>query len=105
MKTNFENLKSMSIDELAEWLDKNGIIDNSPWMDYFNNKYCNNCESVMCKYEDAEKMLGFKPCLWDDEIECAYCEIYKKCRHFPEMTEVLDGKEIVKLWLEAEATK
>lgn len=99
---NFEKLKSMSIEDLAAWLDQNGIVDNSPWLEHFNNKYCANCEAVMCKYEDAEKTLGFKPMFDDEEIECAYCEIYKKCRHFLEMTEVPDGAEMVKLWLEAE---
>ncbi len=99
---NFERLKSMSVEELAEWLDQNGIIDNSPWSEHFNNKYCANCESVMCKYEDAEKVLGFKPYFLDDEVECAYCEVYNKCRFFPEMDEVPDGLEAVKMWLEAE---
>ena len=98
---NFEKLQSMSIYDLAAWLDKNGIIDNSPWMLHFNDKYCKNCESVMCKYEDAEKVVGFKP-FYDDEIECAYCEVYNKCRYFPDMDETPDGKEMVKLWLEAE---
>ena len=99
--TNFEKLKSMTIEDLATWLDQNGIIDNSPWLEYFNNKYCANCESVICKYEDAEKVVGFKP-FYDDEIECAYCEIYQKCRYFQDINDVPDGKEIVKLWLESE---
>lgn len=91
----------MSISDLAKWLYKNGIIDNSPWFEDFNNQYCANCESVMCKYEDAEKTLGFKP-FYDYEVECAYCEIYKKCRYFEDMAEVPDGVEMVKLWLESE---
>ena len=99
---NFEKLRSMSVEDLAKWLDQNGIIDHSPWLDYFNNKYCANCESVMCKYEDAEAAIGFKPCFSDDDIECAYCEVYKKCRYFPDMTEVPDGVEMARLWLESE---
>ena len=98
---NFEKLQSMSVDDLAAWLDKNGIIDNSPWFEDFNKKYCANCESVMCKYEDAEKVVGFKP-LYDDDVECAYCEIYKKCRYFEDRDEVPDGVEMAKLWLETE---
>ena len=100
--TNFKYLQSMSVDELAKWLDQNGIIDNSPWSEHFNNKYCANCESVMCKYEDAEKTLGFRLCLWDDEIECAYCEIYNKCRYFEDMQDVPDNREMIKMWLESE---
>ena len=100
--TNFKKLHSMSVDELAKWLDQNGIIDNSPWFEDFNSKYCSNCESVMCKYEDAEKVVEFKPMFDYDEIECAYCEIYKKCRYFEDMDEVPDGVEMVRLWLETE---
>lgn len=102
MMNNFEKLQSMSMDELAKWLDKNGIVDDGPWMTHFNNTYCANCESVMCKHEDAEDILEFKLFPWEDEAECAYCEVYKKCRYFQDMDEVPDGKEIVKLWLEAE---
>ena len=100
--SNFEKLKSMSMEDLAAWLDKNGIIDNSPWLEDFNNKYCANCESVMCKYENAEAAVGFKPYFSDDEIECAWCEIYKKCRFFPDMDKVPDGVEMAKMWLESE---
>lgn len=99
--TNFKYLQSMSIDELAKWLDQNGIIDNSPWLEHFNYKYCANCESVICKYEDTEKTLGFK-LFYRDEIECAYCEIYKKCRYFPDMDDVPDGVDMAKMWLESE---
>ena len=99
---NFEKLQSMSIEDLAKWLNENGIVDNSPWMENFNNKYCAKCEAVMCKYEDAEETVGFKPMFSDNEIECAYCEVYKKCWYFEDMDEVPDGVEIVKLWLEAE---
>lgn len=99
--TNFRKLQSMSIDELAEWLDENGVVDNSPWVLHFNNKYCANCESVVCKYEDAERVVGFKP-FYDDEVECAYCEVYGKCRYFEDRDEVPDGVEMVKLWLNSE---
>ena len=100
--TNFEKLKSMSIDELAKWLDENGAIDSSSWFEDFDNKYCAKCEAVMCSYEDAEAAVGFKPLFSDDGIECAYCEIYKKCRFFEKLEEVPDGKEMAKLWLKAE---
>ena len=103
--TNFEKLKAMDVNSLAAWLDKNGIIDNSPWFEDFNNKYCANCESVMCKYEDAEKVLGFKPCFSEEDIECTYCEAHKKCRFFPDMAKAPEGAEMVKLWLEAEVNE
>lgn len=98
---NFEKLRSMSIDDLASWLDENGIIDHSPWLEHFSDKYCAKCDPVMCKYEDVGKLLDFEP-FDDDCVECAYCEIYKKCRYFEEQDNVPDGAEMVKLWLEAE---
>lgn len=88
---NFEKLKSMSVEELAKWLDKNGIIDNSPWMEDFNKKYCTNCEDIVCKSPDDSRK-----CI------CAYCEIYDNCRFFPDCNDVPDGTEMAKLWLESE---
>ena len=88
---NFERLKSMSIEELAKWLDQNGMWDNSPWSLRWNEQYCKRCESIMCKSADDSR-----------RFPCAYCEIYDKCRFFPDMDDVPDSKEIIKLWLEAE---
>lgn len=100
---NFEYIKSLSIDELAEWLDKHGKFDTVPWSEWFSNKYCNNCESIKCKYTDAEETLGFSPySYYNREIECAYCELEKKCRFFEELDDVPDNKEVIKLWLNEE---
>ena len=98
---NYERLKSMPIDELAKWLDQNGIIDNSPWNVYFDNKYCANCESIMCKYEDVEKVLEFKP-FYSGDVECAYCEIYNECRYFENFDGTPGNLEVIKMWLESE---
>lgn len=88
---NFENLKSMSVEELTEWLDKNGMWDNSPWSLWFDQKYCKNCEEIMCKSPD-DSLHSY----------CSYCEIYDKCRFFDEMEDVPDCKDIIKMWLESE---
>lgn len=87
----FEKLQSMDIEELAEWLDKYGQFDGSPWMKWFDELYCKNCESIMCHYLDNEY-----------EFPCSWCEINDKCRFFPEMDEAPDNKEIIKMWLESE---
>lgn len=104
---NFERLQSMSIDELAEWLDKNGMFDNSPWLNAFNDKYCEKCESIECSYTDAKEKLGLTP-FYEETFECAYCELadengVKSCRFFPELDDVPDNKEMIKMWLEEEA--
>lgn len=88
---NFEKLKSLNIDKLAEWLNEYGQFDEAPWMVWWNDTYCNNCESIMCHYEDSER-----------EFPCAHCELNNKCKFFPDMDEVPGSVEMVKLWLEAE---
>lgn len=100
---NFERLQLMSIDELAEWLDKNGMFDNSPWSEWFSKKYCENCESIKCKYADAEEKLSITPFSYSGEIECAYCELENKCRFFQELDDIPDNKKVIKMWLEEEA--
>lgn len=87
---NFEKLKSMSVDELSEWLDNNGMWDNSLWSKWFDEEYCKKCEDIMCKSPDDSR-----------EFRCAYCEIYDNCRFFPEKADVPDSKEIIRMWLEA----
>lgn len=101
-KSNFDIIKAMSIEQLAEWLDENGMWDYSPWSTWWDQKYCQNCESVICKSEDAVKVVGPRLCFSDGDVECAYCEIYDKCRFFPEHEDVPDSSEIIRMWLEAE---
>lgn len=77
----FEELKNMDIDEFAKWIDENGQFDNSPWMTWWDELYCQNCEAVMCHHIEAKEKLGFEP-FYEKDVECAYCEIYKKCKYF-----------------------
>lgn len=98
---NFEKIKQMSLEEFAEWLHEHGMVDNTPWMNWFNENYCEKCESIIVKSEDAEEVLGFKP-FYDEECECAYCEVYDKCKYFPDLEETPSMKDIIKMWLEAE---
>ncbi len=87
----FEKIKLMSIEEFAEWLDEQMGSDISPWNIWWDSTYCQNCESVM----------SFVPYL-NGEHECAWCEINdNKCKFFPEMSKVPNGKEIVRMWLES----
>ena len=48
--TNIEKLRTMPLDEFSLWLDENGLFDNSPWMNWFDKKYCekfyNHYESI-----------------------------------------------------------
>ena len=88
----FDEIKSKNIDEFAEWLDEYGAFDGSPWIEYFNEKYCNKCDPEIVNLVST-----------DDEMEFSYCEIHNKCRFFPDIEGTPDGKQTVKLWLESEA--
>ena len=88
--TNIEKLQAMSLDEFSFWLDKNGLFDYSPWMNWFDEEYCKNCE-----YEKIAMGNG-KTCL------CAYCEIHEHCRFFPDVPTPANY-DIIKMWLQREA--
>lgn len=82
----------MQKSELAEWLDTYGAFDGSPWMEWFDEKYCKKCES--------EKI--FIPYL-NKESECSYCEVYHKCRFFPELKDdAPNNLDIIRFWLDEE---
>lgn len=81
----FENLKSMNIDEFAEWFGENCLHDNDPCIRWFNKTYCQNCEPVI-----------------KDGQECAYCECIGKCRYFQELNNMPTNQQTIKMWLESE---
>ena len=88
---NFERLQSMSIEDLAKWLDENGQFDTAPWTIWFDQKYCKNCPDVKCRYEDGER-----------EFTCAWCEVNDGCKFLPDAKEMPDNFEVIKMWLEAD---
>jgi len=89
--TNFEKLKNMSKEELINWLDEIGKIDDAPWVLWFTKKYCDNCEPI----------IEFVPLL-QKECECTSCEINDKCKFFPEKEKTLSSTEVIELWLNEE---
>lgn len=90
--TNFEYIKSKTIDELAKWLDNYGLQEHSPWSEWFDNNYCQKCDTIK-QYVD---------CLGRD-LEFSYCEFNDdKCRFFPELNEIPENKQIIEMWLESE---
>lgn len=87
---NFEKFKQMPIGEFAEWLDKYGDFDGSPWIKWFDETYCANCEDIITFPVIDYTNVG---------TPRSYCEINKKCRFFPDMKEPPDTLEIIKMWL------
>lgn len=83
----FESIKSKSIDELTEWLDKYCVFGNAPWIEYWDKTYCNKCDAV---YYDG------------DRNEYAWCELNNRCKFFQDMSSIPNDKQIIKMWLESE---
>lgn len=93
--TVFESFKANNIDELAEWLDKNiSCIDETPWIKWWDNNYCNKCESEIVR---TPYFLG-----GEREQECGWCELNDKCKYFQHLDDIPDNKYVIKLWLESE---
>lgn len=91
--TNKDKLSKMSLEELAEWLDKYGDFDCSPWMTWFDTNYCQKCDPEIVAV----------PTFINSEAECSYCELNHKCRFFPEIKEEPSNFDIIKMWLALES--
>ena len=89
--TVFDSIKNKNIDELAEWLDEHCIIDNAPWDKWYNKNYCNKCAPEIGHVIELDR-----------DCEFAWCEIHKKCKYFQDKDDILDDKQIIKMWLESE---
>ena len=89
--TKYEYITSLPLDQFAEWLAKNAFWEYAPWSEWFDNKYCGKCDPEEGTMVDTGK-----------KVQCAWCELHKKCKFFPELEYMLNDKEIIKMWLEVE---
>lgn len=90
--TVFEMLRTKNIDELAEWFDNHCMFDDAPWWNYWDENYCNKCSGEEVYVQEFNK-----------KMECTWCELHDgKCKFFPEMNEIPDSKQIIKMWLMSE---
>ena len=92
---NYQNLKSLSLEELAVYIEEQYHKDDFPWDEWFNRKYCMNCPVIIKKVDSI---------LYPGKVnrEFAYCEVNDKCRYFPDAGSILSQQEIIKLWLQEE---
>lgn len=94
---NFDMLKNLTKEQLSEWLDKYGMFDGSPWIEWFDKYYCQKCDLV----------IGYYPSELENEPrkghEFTYCDLNGYCRFFNEMNTIPDNKQIIKMWLESES--
>lgn len=88
--TIFDSIKDKNIDEFAEWMEEYCSFDDAPWWSWWDENYCNKCDSVMVYVSD-----------WDRNVEFAHCELNGNCRFFQEMKDVPNTKHIIKMWLES----
>lgn len=85
----YEKIKSMNIEELTDWIDKYGQLDNSPWMEHFSSHYCENCKAIKCKRNEKTELY-------------AYCELHDNCKFFPDLEYIPELKDVIRMWLESE---
>ena len=97
--TNFKRLQTMTVDQLADWLDEHGQYDDAPWTHWFDKRYCQNCEPIELKYEDSKTTLGIEPLSCDLTSECSYCECHDHCKFFPNIKGIPSNKEVLEMWL------
>ena len=89
--TVFDKFKSMSIDELTDWLNQYSQLDSMPWIEWWNKNYCSKCDAVTAFVPDYGRELDF-----------SCCELNDKCKFFQDLDDVPDDKMIIKMWLESE---
>ena len=103
MKTNYDNLHSMTPEELAEFLTGIFSHDIAPWEDWFATTYCDKCESIELTREEYHAIFGCS--FYAPKTNCSYCEVKGTCRYFPDMSAVPDNKDTIRMWLEFEVDK
>lgn len=92
--TLFESIKAQNIDELVDWIDKYCTFDNALHWKWWDENYCNKCESITT----GTNVFGYPQ-------KYAYCELNHNCRYFKDMKNTPDNKQIIKMWLESEIKK
>lgn len=68
--TNADRIRAMSDGELAEWICDMAYGRKTPWSDPFEKKFCDNCPTVHCTYENGKE---------DDFHECDFVD--GECPH------------------------
>lgn len=86
----FDWLQQKDVQNLAEFLVDIDCIENQPWTKWFDDKYCNKCESIEMHYPNSFCTFEVAPC------EIGECP-------FGISINDIDPIDIVKMWLESES--
>lgn len=97
--TIFDKIKSLSKEEMVNYLSQYGDVDFAPWWNWFDEKYCQKCETI----ETSEDDYHFK-------VRYSYCELYGRCRFSSGEGDSNDpilgeDKKIIQKWLESEVNQ
>ena len=84
---NFEKIKSMTIEELTDWIDKYGQFDVSPWMEWFDKTYCKNCYELQQQLDQ----LKAKNKHINDLLNQALKELEKTIETLAEIKEIVEN--------------
>ena len=85
--TRFESFKNMNIDELSEWFDQHGDI-NDICDTWFAETYCQDCDRAIKGNNDY-----------------AYCELNDDCKLHLGHNVTKNNIYAIKMWLSQEITK
>lgn len=78
---NYGKLIRMSLDEMAEFLDKVSIWDNAPWIEWFDKTYCSECPGVEMDghvYARCELHNENYPCKCGELCDCESVEMIRQ---------------------------
>lgn len=90
--TNFERIAE-NPETLGKFLDKYAMVDDNPWINWFNANHCDKCEPIKTYNET-----------WGHDIDIAFCETTGYCKFFPQLKEIPDNYEVLKMWLNLSTT-
>jgi len=85
--TNRDFLKNFSEREFVKWLASFQLVENAPWLQWLDKKYCRNCPPIMGRMEGHDYVQPFALCEVD---ECPY-----------DVADLTD-EEMIELWLDGE---
>lgn len=99
--THFEKIfKDATPESIAEFLDCNGMWDNSPWLNWWDKQYCSKCDTVELTNCQAKELLGIESPFEGVNLVGSFCEVYKKCRYTDDHEPT--SKEIIEAWLNSQ---
>lgn len=87
--TNWEFLKNFSEKDFVRWLSDFELVENAPWFQWLDKKYCQKCPPIIGRLEGHDYDQSFAPCEFEVD-ECPYG------------VADLTVEELIEMWLSSE---